>query len=87
MSYQIINGEYVKMRYEFETPQNPTEQSLENALVELGCDREDIMFYGTDKRKIRYGYWQPLHIPIETLGLDEEVYEDDDIKPRYSYGL
>lgn len=88
MSYQIIDGEYVKMRYESEMPQNPTEQSLENALVEFGCNREDIMFYGVENRKIRYGYWQPLHIPIETLGLDEEVYEeDDDIKPRYSYGL
>jgi len=36
MSYQIINGEYVRMRREDELPQDMTEQSIENALVELG---------------------------------------------------
>ncbi len=91
MSYQIINGEYVKMRRESEIPQNPTEQSIENALVELGVDREDLEFtsaFGSGRRYIRYRYWRHLPITFEQmveLDLLEEADYDDDCGYRYAY--
>ena len=91
MGYQIINGEYVKMRRESEMPQNPTEQSIENALVELGVDREELEFtsvFRSSKRYIRYRYWR--HLPITfnelvELGLEEDADYDDDCGYRYMY--
>ena len=91
MSYQIINGEYVKMRRESEMPQNPTEQSIENALVELGVDCEDLEFsgaIGSGRRYIRYRYWRALPISDEQifeLGLGEESDWDDDCGYKYCY--
>ena len=91
MSYQIIDGEYVKMRRESELPQDMTEQSIENALVELGVDREDLEFsggYGCTRRYIRYRYWRRLPISFENmieLGLDEDIDYDDDCGYKYNY--
>jgi len=91
MSYQIINGEYVKMRRESEMPQNPTEQSIENALVELGVDCEDLEFtssFGSGRRYIRYRYWRSLPISFDDmveLGLVEDADYDDDCGYRYMY--
>ena len=94
MSYQIIDGEYVKMRYESEMPQNPTEQSLENALVELGIDREDLEFSTAinpnSTRYIRYRYWRPLPISnhdFAELPLYENFLEEDDCGYLYSYEI
>jgi len=91
MSYQIINGEYVKMRHESELPQDMTEQSIENALVELGVDREDLEFsggYGHTRRYIRYRYWRSLPISFDDmveLDLEEYADYDDDCGYRYIY--
>jgi hypothetical protein len=91
MSYQIINGEYVRMRREDELPQDMTEQSIENALVELGVDREDLEFsggYGHTRRYIRYGYWKSLPISDDDafeLGLEEESDWDEDCGYKYNY--
>ena len=93
MSYQIINGEYVKMRREDELPQNPTEQSIENALVELGVDREDLEFRTVigpkNVRYIRYRYWKPL--PISNSEFAElplyECADDDDGSYKYTYEI
>jgi len=94
MSYQIINGEYVRMRREDELPQDMTEQSIENALVELGVDREDLEFgtvMGPDKQRyIRYRYWRPLPISnsqFAELPLYENVYDEDDCGYLYSYEI
>lgn len=77
------------MRYEGEMPQDMTEQSLENALVEAGLDREGILFckaYGSEKTYIRYRYWRPLdQSVIEELGLVEDAYYDDDCGYKYAY--
>ena len=80
------------MRREDELPQNMTEQSVENALVELGVDREDLEFrtiIGPNKtRYIRYRYWRPLPINFDQmveLGLYEDADWDDDCGYRYSY--
>lgn len=91
MSYQIINGEYVKMRHESEMPQNPTEQSMENVLVDLGIDPEDLEFCGesnSSQRYIRYQYWKVLPIALQQLsnmGLEETVDADDDFNRYYYY--
>lgn len=91
MSYQIINGEYVKMRLESELPQDMTEQSIENALVELGVDREDLEFsggYGCTRRYIRYGYWRSLPISekeLFELGLSVDSDWDEDCGYKHSY--
>lgn len=91
MSYQIINGEYVKMRRESELPQDMTEQSIENALVELGVDREDLEFsggYGCTRRYIRYGYWRSLPISekeLFELGLSVDSDWDEDCGYKHSY--
>jgi hypothetical protein len=91
MSYQIINGDYVNVRREDEMPQNPTEQSIENALVELGVEREDLEFtssFGGGQRYIRYRYWKRLPISFDNmleLGLEEDVDYDDDCGYRYMY--
>jgi hypothetical protein len=93
MSYQIINGEYVKMRRENEMPQNPTEQSIENALVELGVDREDLQFItgfglGGSLRYIRYRYWKSLPISFGAmveLGLEEDTDYEEDCGYKYLY--
>jgi hypothetical protein len=94
MSYQIINGEYVRMRREDELPQDMTEQSIENALVGLGVDREDLEFrtvMGPDKQRyIRYRYWKPLPISnseFAELPLYESIYEDDGCGYKYMYEL
>jgi len=90
MSYQIINGEYVRMRREGEMPQDMTEQSIENALVESGLDREDIEFRTimgpNNTRYIRYRYWRPIDTQVvQELGLIEDADWDDDCGYRYSY--
>lgn len=91
MSYQIIDGEYVKVRCESELPQNMTEQSIENALVELGVNREDLEFsggYGHTRRYIRYGYWRSLPISdkeVFELGLDVDSDWDEDCGYKHSY--
>ena len=91
MSYQIINGEYVKMRPESELPQDMTEQSIENALVELGVDREDLEFsggYGHTRRYIRYRCWDALPIldeDIWVLGLEDDCDWEDDRGYRHCY--
>ena len=94
MSYQIIDGEYVEKRRESEMPQNPTEQSLENALVELGVDREDLEFSTAinpnNTRYIRYRYWRPLPISnhdFAELPLYENCFEEDDCGYLYSYEI
>ena len=79
------------MRRESEMPQNPTEQSIENALVELGVEREDLEFasaFGSSTRYIRYGYWRPLPISTDDmieLGLAEDADWDDDCGYKYCY--
>jgi hypothetical protein len=94
MSYQIIDEKYVKMRHESVMPQNPTEQSLENALVELGIDREDLEFSTAinpnNTRYIRYRYWRPLPISnhdFAELPLYENFLEEDDCGNLYSYEI
>ena len=94
MSYQIINGEYVRMRREGEMPQNEKEQLIEDALVELGVDREDLEFgtvMGPDKQRyIRYRYWRPLPISnsqFAELPLYESAYDDDDCGYKYAYEI
>lgn len=94
MSYQIIDGEYVKMRHESEMPQNPTEQSIENVLVELGVDHEDLEFRTTmgttNTRYIRYRYYKPLPISnseFAELPLYESIYDDDGCSNRYIYEI
>ena len=93
MSYQIIDGEYVKMRREGEMPQDMTEQSIENALVVLGVNREDLEFsggYGHTRRYIQYKYWEALPISdkdVFDLGLGLESDWDDDCGYRHCYVL
>lgn len=75
-------------RYE---PQNMTEQSIENALVEMeGVRREDIQFHsvvgGTEARYVRVGYWRPISDSvIGELGLIEDSDYDDDCGYKYCY--
>ena len=89
MSYQIINGEYVRMRRESEMPQDMTEQSIENALVESGLDREEILFckaFGSERKYIRYRYWRPIDSNVVAeLGLEEDADWDDDCGYKYLY--
>ena len=93
MSYQIIDGQYVKMRRDDELPKNENERSIEESLVKLGIDREDLEFrttYGSGTRYIRYRYWRSLPIldqQIFDLCLEEERDWDDDCGYRYSYLL
>lgn len=93
MNWQIIDGEYVKMRGNDVLPKNEDERSIENALAKLGVDREDLEFrttYGSGTRYIRYRYWRSLPIldqQIFDLRLEEECDWDDDCGYRYCYLL
>lgn len=68
-----------------------TEQSMENALVELGVERESIELgksFGSESRYIRYGYWRPLPLTfqqIAELGLEEFADWDEDCGYKYIY--
>jgi hypothetical protein len=77
-------------------PINQKEELIKAQLIQNGLNEKEIRFRGeSNRRYIRYAYWQKLtESQLQRINLEEDLYEDDDgdddrgqpiIRTLYSY--